>query len=560
MRKSENSPTLELLPKNRRGMLGVQKGSYSEWKKRAEQLKAKKADALLVKYCLQKSYFDSTDLAESFFRFSTNVVGREIEPDERIKFFAFITNPKKYKMLQAARGSWKSSICVVDFTAWLIARDYFIHNGVSNIRIALASETLNLARRNVRAVIRLMRKPSYIYLGGDHKAKTTEKKPWGVCFMMSDYRPASGLFDPTLMPMSIDTEATGFHFDYILGDDVEAERSSATREMIENVMEYIRLLYSIMDPRGHFYMTCTRWHEHDAYSQIEKENEFIEDKDEVYDILKIPACDDDFSNLRFPSILDEKKLRSLARKQTKSIFSSQYLLNPRAEEDKVFKGEWLKSINAQMFNQKLNRYITADIAFTERSTSFGRRDHMQAAYSVVLTVAVDERWNYFVEDYFREQCAISLVVKEIYKQWQEHEAICAIMQKVDARGIREAIEQEGYNKNLFLPVEWVAYPGDFVQENPSKIARIATLCEPRFRNGHIFLHPGMMEYFAKEEYLDFPHTKYKDTLDALCNVIKFGRPPSRTRFKSNASQEQRDVRLLKMGYDPVDTTGSMWDD
>jgi hypothetical protein len=265
---------MKILAPSKRGPLAKQGGNFWTWKRRAKHFQeAKKPE--FVRFCQQKAYLASDDPGLSFFQFSKDICGRKYDSDRRLEFHPFITKPHRFKMLQAARGSWKSSVCCVDFSAWLIARDWFLNEGESNLRIAVASEVLALAQRNVRSILRLMRRAEYLYLAGDHKSTARHQKPWGITGAISDFRPDAGLMDPTLMPIAINTETTGFHFDYILGDDVEAERSSATREMIENVLDYIRLLYSILDPNGTFHLLCTRWHEHDAYAQIEKENQFI---------------------------------------------------------------------------------------------------------------------------------------------------------------------------------------------------------------------------------------------------------------------------------------------
>jgi hypothetical protein len=177
-----------------------------------------------------------------------------------------------------------------------------------------------------------------------------------------------------------------------------------------------------------------------------------------------------------------------------------------------------------------------------------------------MTVGVDERWNFFVVDCWRHQATVGEAVIELYRQWNDHGAIQAILQKVDARGLKQTIETYGYDYGRQMPCEWVAYTGEMW--NAKKLDRIRTILEPRFRNRKIFLHPGMMEWFANEEYLDFPQGEYFDALDALCNVAFFARPPQRTKIKQFQTPEQREVAYLKQGIDitaPPDSWESLLD-
>jgi hypothetical protein len=232
----------------------------------------------------------------------------------------------------------------------------------------------------------------------------------------------------------------------------------------------------------------------------------------------------------------------------------------------VFKKEWLKVIPPFFFAQKrLNRYVTCDLAFSIVDENTFRRKAKRVDYSVVLTVAIDEAWNFTVEDWFREQCAISEVVEELYRQWDSHHAVKALIQQYDVRGIRETIEQRGFEFGRTMPVEWVQYPpgqdesfGSYV----GKQARIRALLEPKFRAKKIFLKSDMLQWFANEEYLDFPRSKARswDTMDALCNVVRFGRPPVKTRIMHKLSQEEREVKALMGGRDPDSPTADpYWD-
>ncbi len=527
-------------------------GNFSEWTRRAklEKRKANPSQAK-IKYCLQRAYFDSDDLAESFFNYSCDVAGRKkdgLVKDRRYDFALFMQKPGRYKMVQASRGSWKSSLCIVDYATWSIARDFFL-NHESRERILLAREVQDLARRNSRWIMMQMQKSEYKYLSGDHRDRgRLNTLPWGVHEMMSKFRSDPTIGDPTLMPMGSTTERTGFHFDKILCDDLEAQRSSATRDMIENIWDFYRLLHSILDPKGQMIIACTRWHEDDIYRRIEKENEHLS-LDEQFQIITIPACNEDFTGLNFPNVINEKQLRSIKKKQGSLIFSCQYLLNPMPDDARVFKAEYIKVWTPQMLNQaRLHVYTTADFAFTEVRKSDFRRGTAKYDYTVIITVAIDEQWNYIVLDHFREKCSPHTGITELYRQWEQHKAMLSIVQKYDVRGVGESIDQVGYELGKQMPIDYVAYP-----PAGGKEGRIRELVQPRFEDKKVYLHPTMVKWFAEEEMLDFPKAKYDDCLDAICNVIRFGKPPPRVRIMSQLTKEQKEIEMLKAGVDPMES-------
>jgi len=524
------------------------KGSFTSWVSRANKLaKSKGADNNIVKYCLQRAYFDSDDLAESFRMYSQDICGRKLDSDRRLEFFPFCTSGKRNKMIQAARGSWKSSICVVDYATWRHGRDFLISDYESRNRTLFASEVLELARRNMRWALRIMRSKRYMDLVGDHKAREKEGFPWGVQEMVSAYRKDTTLGDPSMMPMGANAERTGFHFDLILCDDLEAERSSATSDMIENCWDFFRLLFSILDPKGEIQLVGTRWHSDDIYARIEEENETMDD-DEKFDILKIPAKDPETKELNFPAILSEKKLDTLKKRQGNVIFSCQYDLNPVSDEDKVFDASWVKPIQPYMLQQNnMHTYVTADFAWTVVKKQDFRRGRIRSDWTVILTVSIDEDWNYIITDWFRDRCSTWDAVGELYRQWEVNKAKMVILQKYDSRGVSETLEQYGYDRGLHMPVEWIAYPPE-----GGKAARIANLVQPRFKDKKVYMAPNMIQWILQDEVLDFPRAKHDDALDALCNVIKMGKPPARTKLKHRLTREQREVKLLKAGIDPVE--------
>ena len=174
-------------------------------------------------------------------------------------------------------------------------------------------------------------------------------------------------------------------------------------------------------------------------------------------------------------------------------------------------------------------------------------------YTVIVTVGVDENWNYIFMDHFRERCTKLEAIKELLRQYYQHRALCAALQKYDRSQVADVIEQESFNLRektgaSFPVIEWVNYPS-----KQSKQDRIETTLQPLFQNEKVFI-TKTMGWFAAEELLDFPRAKYDDCCDALCNIVKVAKPARKSRvkkFKENLQWKQI-LRLMK-GRDDEDT-------
>jgi len=450
-------------------------------------------------------------------------------------------------MLQAARGSWKSSLAVVDYAAWRIGRDMVLNDGDSKLRVLLASETEHLAKRNLRGVRQLMEwRRGYSALLGKQKPGPRDVKPWGTTQITCKSRKDSTVLEPTVAIQGRDTEITGFHYDLIIADDLEAERSSASADMIENCWELYRLLQSILNRGGDFMLVCTRWHPDDIYVRIAEQNKWLP-KNQKIKILVLPSDDGEgkeIGNLNFPGVLSKDELEGLREKQGTRIFNCQYRLRVSDDEDAKLKKQWVRFQYPELLKQKkLNIYTTADFAYTEGKPIDFRRKK-KPDFTVIMTIAVDEQFRYTVIDWFRDRCSKRKAIQELYAQYFRHNAISAILQKYDRSQVGDAIENYGFEYGKFMVTEWITYPHRY-----GKTDRIETVLAPLFEAGKWFLMSDM-KWFLDEEYLQYPKGKF-DGLDCMCNVVHIASPSTIQKRKEEKNETQKRIKMLKAGtYNP----------
>jgi len=499
-----------------------QTNSYEKWLQTARRLDREGLDTEVTNYCLARAYISD----DGFYYYLQHILGYSNPKDPLNKQFYepfhrpicdLTTNTKsRYKMIQACRGSFKSSISTIGYATWLIARDFII-NGDCNVRILIGSEVLALANSFVRAVRQVLESnPKFMKLFGNHKGDIKGRN-WTDTSLTSRFKTIATQHEPTVSSIAVDAPRAGYHYDYIIADDLETERASATRDQIEKCWDFYRLMHSLLEPDGEMTLVSTRWHYDDIYSRILKANE-DDLEDEKYQVLVAPAEDED-GNLTFPTRFSREHLEHLKRRHGSYLFSCQYLLQPVAKEDQVFLREWINyvPVGFELSRRRFRIFIGADFAYTEQERI--DRGHVRKAdFTTVITVAVDEAWNYYVIDWYRERCSKLEAIEEMFRQYYLHGAIDVGLQKFDRAQIEDVIVQYGYQSRRQPHMTWITYPN-----KQAKNARIMTTLQPLLESGKFYILRGME--WLMEELMDFPLGAFDDGLDSLCNAVKVSKPP-----------------------------------
>ena len=506
----------------------------------AKTLEKERAQPEAIESALRQAYFGSSRPWESFYHFYREIVGNPYMDPAHLKMARFIADRRKrFRMLQACRGTFKSSMGAAAYAAWRIGKDYLEH-GESTIRIFFASEVLSLAQRNVLWTKRILEwNVRYQHLAGIHRGRKDIDPPWGVQGLTSRYRIDSRIAEPTIMPIALGSEPTGFHCDLIICDDLQAYASSMSREQIEKVWEFYRLLFSILDEtrRSELLILSTRWHYDDIYSRIEEQSKTAPEGAK-FSVLKLPDLDRK-GNPTFPSLLPQEKLAEKESQHGRYGYSCQFKLNPVPAEDRTFQEEWVKFVSPfQLRQRKLHVYTSGDFAWTETERASRKTD-----WTVIFTVAIDEQWNYIFLDWYREQSSKTSSVKELFRQHLTYGSMMSALQKFDRSQIGDTIDQYGYEIGKKIRLEWVSYPA-----RQSKAARIENM-QPLFEQQKVFILPNMGWFVT--ELLDFPRGKHDDGLDCLSNIVHVARPTAKTLFTEILNPIERRIRQLMAGtYDP----------
>jgi len=469
---------------------------------------------------------------------------RQISPSFHAPIIDLISDLSvRRRMLQAFRGSFKSSIATIGLSCWLMAREMALR-GTCNQRILIGSERLHLAGEFCAAIGQTASTPGiFSDLYGNHKTGAYLHFPgrkrstrWHNTIFTSAFRSKLTLKDATISSTSVDSPRAGGHFDALLFDDLQAQTNANTLESIEKVWTFFKLQTPLLDPQVQQDMlvtpsgltvieqtiqqlACTRWHFDDIYHRI-MDLDAKKHESDRYKTLILPAEDQD-GLPTFPERFPREKLDKILTEIGPDDYARQYLLQPLASSERKFSPDWIRYVTREearrLLETRSNVYVTADLAYTEQSYIDAGRGYKNSDYTVIFTVVVDEFWNYYIVDAFRERVSKLDAVEEIFRQANFNNALATALQRYDRSMIDETIQQYAHEENEYIYYEYVSYPS-----RKTKNDRIVTALQGLMRQGKIFILEGLS--WLEEEFIQFPLSRHDDGLDALCNVIKISSP------------------------------------
>lgn len=474
---------------------------------------------------------------------------------------------KRVRYLQAFRGSFKSSILSVGYSTWLLGREYLLsseprklrseieeidptdlgarslkeneikaliasgqHLEGVNIRIGLASESLDLPSDHVQTCCSVMDSPEYIRYFGEHAPRDRGKgAKWGRNGLTSTFRSNKALRDPTIWTISLEAPRTGRHFDVIIPDDLQALLKSSSRLQLRETWRLFGHLFPLMDPPNISYYSemvgaATRWHEHDIYGRMEQGNENKAKEDRVT-ILKMPVCTE-AEVATCPTIYRTQDIPSL-KSSNVAEFASQYLMRPRGSKTTAFQKDWIKYYDPNSDSYRQNpglskSYVVMGVDFCWIEAS--RRNDDAADHSVIEAWRVFPGNQWYLIFQWREQVTrMDTIVKavEIYKQMGA-ESIGFAMS--DRRHVESDIDRFEHENRFYMNKNWISDLGSVATgDDTNKNRKIIGVLQRPFQEGRVHIPMGLTHF--EEEILDCPMGMTDDYLDAFVCAIESARAP-----------------------------------
>ncbi|MDD4184930.1 MAG: phage terminase large subunit, partial [Candidatus Izemoplasmatales bacterium] len=377
-----------------------------------------------------------------------------------------------------------------------------------NIRILIASEKLHIAQKFLSEIKGHISRNDYFRTLYGVMDQKKDDQSWNLSEITVSTR-TKNMKEPSISTAGVDVTKVGMHYDLIIVDD-PVSQNNITKDQMDKVLNWYKLLLSLLDPGGELIVIGTRWDYGDLYGTLQEEP-----YRDTFDILirKAEWEENGTKKYLFPEKLDREFLDETKKIQGVYLFSGQYLNDPVPAEEAEFKQEYFRYyIDADMRSTDLAKYMCVDPAISLS---------VQADFTVFVVVGVDEKNNLYILHIDRGKYTPSEIVSKFMQKAKLYSTIA------------NGLETNAYQKTLKYQLnDKMRETGDFynitelkLNQNMQKEMRIRRL-QPRYEQGTIFhrrndLGIAELEY----ELLHFPRAKHDDVSDALASTLEIIQSP-----------------------------------
>lgn len=407
--------------------------------------------------------------------------------------------------------------------------------------------------------------------GTSRSRRKTENVRWQA--MKFDVPRKSATREPTVTGVGINGRTTSLHAEILHFDDLVDEKTVATEDgVLKNIIRFQQMLHLGKGDVTELFYVGTPWH----YSDL---SQWLLDSGESgyrHTNVVIATIEDKNGDPLYPKGnktnrgahpgFTRKKIRSLHRKTERSgQYSSQYLMQPVAAGDQVFRPEWWRYYK-KVPRVDMTTVLTVDPAISERYSG---------DYSAFVVTSMDSVGNWYVRECVRHRMlGTEGIIDTVYALWDAYKDSDTPIELIgiEAVGFQRTIHYILREKAITSGREMLPVVEVQPSKRESKEFRIKRIA-PKLRDGQILIPVGdpsapydwtnqrhcIHESFAAmvQEGARFPRGKHDDLIDALCMTMdmpvypdkqKHNRKASivqkmRSKFRSQRSQSDRDPVL-----------------
>lgn len=448
--------------------------------------------------------------ANDIVAFAERVLGFRLQPFHRRWLEYQIQNPKT--LVLAPRGFGKSSVCNVLYCLWQLIRN-------PNVRILIVSNTHSQAQSFLWEIRR--------QIESNEKFKE----------VFTDFRPGDRwsdselvLANKTKITKESNITAVGAqgaivskHVDLLILDDLVDQENSRTELQREKLEQWLAMtLLPTLEPEGKIHFLGTRYHSEDLYSRLSKgtyKNFTLIDQ----------ALKSDGTSLwpeKFPAGLLENKKTELGT----IAFDMQYQNDASASQGDIFRYDWVQYY--EQLPQHYRVWQGVDLAISQKQT---------ADYFAMVTIAVDENFNIYLLDSYRDRLTFQQQVNVITAKSRQFNPV------------RVAVESNAYQAAMANTLrQHTDVPVFPMQTQTDKVTRAQRL-SARFENRKIFFKRDQADLI--DELCRFPNAQHDDLFDALEFAVRLG---CETYLKKTRPSDKYGLFVIEgngqgsgTGYDPV---------
>lgn len=301
---------------------------------------------------------------------------------------------------------------------------------------------------------------------------------------------------------------TGRGAHILIVDDYYKNREEAESETIRRKKweSFQSDLLTRLAPVHAVVIVANRWHEDDVVGTIERKNDKLsKDYDEdfpEFEMLKFPAQDENTKEYLFTERFTEKWYKTMRSFMGLYAWQSQGLQEPKPRTGNMLRADLCKIIKAKDVPDGLIWYRGWDLASSEKE-----RVKSDPDYTVGTYAAYDaENRAIYISDVKRGQLTATKRNKWMIAAAED-----------DGMEVRVVIEVVAGYKDTYDLIKDVLHGKAVVRKvtpQTDKVAR-ASILEPIFEAGHVYLVESEWNREWISEFLSFPSGKHDDQVDSL---------------------------------------------
>jgi len=304
----------------------------------------------------------------------------------------------------------------------------------------------------------------------------------------------------------VDSQPTSKHFDVLVFDDLVTIDGVNTPDSIKKVTDRWSLALNLGKEGGVKRYAGTIYAFNDTYREMRQRKAAAE---RIY-----PATEDGTAT-GIPVMMTSSELAERRRAQGPYVFSSQMLLDPKAEETQAFSQDWLRFYHKDLGDGRaLNNYIVCDPANSKKKGS---------DYTALWVIGLAGDRNWYVLDMVRDRLNLSERWEALLELHQKYKPLNVGYEKYGKDSDIAHFESEMKRLTYRFPITAL---GGITNKN-DRIRRLI----PMFDEGRIWFplslwkedyqdeRVDLVKVFKEDEFLPFPVAAHDDMLDALARML-----------------------------------------
>jgi len=392
----------------------------------------------------------------SLFYFAKYIIGfkdMEVQPHWELCRFLEVNDGEDLLIL-LPRGTFKSSVISVAFPLWKLI-------GNKNLRFLLSGGELDHTKNFLSLISDIiLRSPDFRMLYGDLSGGKTDT--WTKTAVSVEGRTRFRA-EESITASSYKVSKVSQHYDYAILDDLHNEKNHKSKELVDQVWNYLELIQPILDPveipssteeiretkPSPRIVVGTRWHDFDCYGRILTEEKIRRKKGQERQ-WKVLIREDRYKSgkLYFPTRLTEAFLKRMQESMSRYNYSCQYRNNPLPDEERKFRlvdfgwfwfneatGVGKKSLRGRVTDMSphLDGYLVVDPSIGETNES---------DYTAIVTNKIDPQSNFFCWEVVRERLVgNAAIIQESVAAYRRNNCV------------RMAVETYAFQKSLYLGMQ-----------------------------------------------------------------------------------------------------------